>query len=57
MQQVLLARRNPAMAHKIELLLKSERASFVGVGLLHLVGEAGLPSLLRQRGYQVEKLY
>jgi uncharacterized protein YbaP (TraB family) len=57
MHRVLLDKRNPEMAEKIEVLLKNEESTFVGVGLLHLIGETGLPKLLRQRGYEVEKLY
>ncbi|RJF99899.1 TraB/GumN family protein [Noviherbaspirillum saxi] len=57
LQKVLLDRRNPEMANKIEALLRNEESSFVGVGLLHLMGETGLPKLLRERGYEVEKLY
>ena len=56
-QRVLLDRRNPEMADKIEALLKGDDTSFVGVGLLHLMGDTGLPTLLRQRGYLVEKVY
>ncbi len=56
-QRALLDQRNPGMASKIEALLKADQVSFVGVGLLHLTGAGGLPALLRQRGYQVEKLY
>jgi uncharacterized protein YbaP (TraB family) len=57
MHRVLLDKRNPEMAEKIEALLKNEESTFVGVGLLHLIGETGVPKLLRQRGYEVEKLY
>lgn len=56
-QRVLLDRRNPAMAGKIEGFLKNEKATFVGVGLLHLIGERSIPALLRQRGYAVERVY
>jgi uncharacterized protein YbaP (TraB family) len=56
-RRVLLDKRNPEMANKIEALLKNDRTTFVGVGLLHLIGDTGLPTLLRQRGYEVEKLY
>lgn len=55
--RVLLGKRNPEMADKIEALLKNDESTFVGVGLLHLMGETGVPRLLRQRGYEVEKLY
>lgn len=57
MQRVLLDRRNPEMARKIEALLEREESSFVGVGLLHLVGDTGVPKLLKEKGYEVEKLY
>lgn len=56
-RRVLLEKRNPEMASKIEALLREDETSFVGVGLLHMVGETGVPTLLRQRGYEVEKLY
>jgi uncharacterized protein len=57
MHTVLLDARNPAMADKIEALLREEGGSFVGVGLLHLIGDNGLPALLKRRGYTVEKVY
>lgn len=56
-QRILLDQRNPAMASKVEALLREEQSSFVGVGMLHLIGDGGLPALLRQRGYSVEKVY
>ncbi len=57
LQRVLLDERNPNMANKIEGLLKNDKASFVAVGALHLIGDKGVPELLRQRGYKVQKLY
>lgn len=57
LQRVLLDKRNPELASKIEELLREDETAFVGVGLLHMVGETGVPTLLRQRGYEVEKLY
>ncbi|WP_295998087.1 TraB/GumN family protein [Rugamonas sp.] len=57
MQNMLLGKRNPEMASSIERIMQRDQVAFVGVGLLHLVGEQGLPQLLRQRGYEVEKLY
>ncbi|RZT04338.1 hypothetical protein SAMN05216319_3880 [Duganella sp. CF402] len=56
MQRVLLGKRNPEMAANIERIMQQDRVAFVGVGLLHLVGEDGLPQLLKRRGYQVEQL-
>jgi len=56
-RRVLLDKRNPEMANKIETLLRNDETTFVGVGLLHMVGETGVPILLRQKGYEVEKLY
>lgn len=57
LQKVLLDQRNPAMAQQVATLLKTDKNSFVAVGALHLLGEQGVPSLLRQAGYKVEKLY
>lgn len=55
--RVLLQKRNPEMAEKILRMLERDESAFVGVGLLHLVGESGLPVLLRARGVAVEKVY
>ncbi|HEX7650970.1 MAG TPA: TraB/GumN family protein [Noviherbaspirillum sp.] len=57
MRRTLLAKRNPEMATRIEDLLKKEGDAFVAVGLLHLLGENGIPALLQRRGYKVEKVY
>ena len=56
-RRTLLDRRNPEMAQRIEHIMKDGKVSFVGVGLLHLLGANGLPQLLTQRGYQVERMY
>jgi uncharacterized protein len=56
-QRVLLDQRNPGMATRIEGLLKHNKVTFVGVGLLHLIGDKGVPALLWQRGYAVELVY
>ena len=53
----LLDKRNPKMAARIALILQDGKTTFVGVGLLHLLGNNGLPRLLSQRGYQVERMY
>lgn len=57
LQQVLLDKRNPNMANKVEALLKTDKVSFVAVGALHLLGEKGVPGLLQKRGYTVQKIY
>jgi uncharacterized protein YbaP (TraB family) len=57
LQKVLLDQRNPNMAKQVETLLRTDKNSFVAVGALHLLGAKGVPSLLQQRGYQVQKLY
>jgi uncharacterized protein YbaP (TraB family) len=56
-RRVLLGRRNPEMANRIERLMREDSVTFVGVGLLHLLGANGLPQLLAQRGYLVERVY
>ena len=56
-RRVLLGRRNPEMAARIELIMSGGKTAFIGVGLLHLLGADGLPRLLSQRGYQIERVY
>lgn len=56
MDRTLLGKRNPEMAASIEAIMRKGDA-FIGIGLLHLVGEKGVPALLRQHGYEVEKVY
>ncbi len=53
----LLDKRNVEMAAKVEGFLKRDKSSFVAVGLLHLLGEKGMPTLLKKKGYEVEKVY
>ena len=55
-RRTLLDRRNPEMAQRIGHIMKDGKVSFVGVGLLHLLGPNGLPQLLAQRGYRVERM-
>ena len=55
-RHMLLGKRNPQMASRIEALMQNGKTSFVGVGILHLLGTDSLPQLLAQRGYQVERL-
>ncbi len=56
-RRTLLDKRNPEMAARIALIMQDGKTTFVGVGLLHLLGNKGLPRLLSQRGYQVERMY
>lgn len=56
-RRTLLGRRNPEMASRIESILQDGKTTFVGVGLLHLLGDEGLPRLLAQRGFHVERVY
>ena len=55
-KEVLLDQRNPVMSDKIAQLLQQQDQVFVAVGILHLVGATGLPTLLSERGYQVERI-
>jgi len=52
----LVDERNPVMAERIAALHARGRSLFVAVGSLHLVGPVGLPSLLRARGFEVERV-
>jgi uncharacterized protein len=48
--------RNPGMATAIEALHAAGRRTFVAAGILHMVGETGVPALLRERGFTVERV-
>ena len=48
--------RNPALADVIDALHRKGRSVFAAVGALHMIGAIGLPELLRQRGYRVERV-
>jgi len=52
----LVDERNPLMADKIARWQAEGRSLFVAVGTLHMVGRAGLPALLKARGFQVERV-
>jgi uncharacterized protein YbaP (TraB family) len=56
-QRALLDGRNPALADAVEKLLKSGKTTFAGIGMLHLVGDASVQTLLRKRGYLVRRTY
>ncbi len=47
--------RNASMTQKIEAMLKQPGCYFVVVGSGHLIGDRGIVSALRQRGYGVER--
>ena len=48
--------RNPGMADGIVRQLQQGKTVFAAVGSLHMVGPKGLPELLRQKGYRVERV-
>ncbi|MFT3954537.1 MAG: TraB/GumN family protein [Piscinibacter sp.] len=52
----LLEGRNPAMAARIDQLHRGGQQVFAAVGSLHLIGPRGVPALLAQRGYRVERI-
>jgi uncharacterized protein YbaP (TraB family) len=54
--QRLVIDRNPAMATRIEALHGTGARLFVATGILHMVGDGGLPRLLAGRGFRVERL-
>lgn len=55
-KEVLLDQRNPPLADKLAALLKQQNGVFAAIGILHLVGPNGVPALLKQQGYQVERI-
>jgi uncharacterized protein YbaP (TraB family) len=52
----MLDERNPALADGIAALHASGKRVFAAVGSLHMIGPTGLPALLAQRGYRVERI-
>jgi uncharacterized protein len=53
MMYLLLDQRNQALADKIDAIHLSGKPVFAAVGSLHMVGENGLPAIMRKLGYQV----
>lgn len=51
-----LDERNPALAEHIDRLHASGKQVFAAVGSLHMFGALGLPGLMANRGYQVDKI-
>lgn len=56
MMQRLLDDRNPGLASRIDALHASGKTVFAAVGSLHMIGRRGLPALLAERGYRVERV-
>lgn len=52
----LLEERNPALAEGIAALHAGGQRVFAAIGALHMVGSAGLPALLEQRGFTVTQV-
>ena len=52
----LLDDRNPALADAIAELHASGQRVFAAVGSLHMIGPTGLPTLMAERGYRVERI-
>jgi hypothetical protein len=56
LHQRLLDDRNPALAERIDALHAGGKQVFAAVGSLHMIGDLGLPALMAQRGYAVERI-
>jgi uncharacterized protein YbaP (TraB family) len=52
----LLRRRNHAWAEALSAQMAGEGVQLVNVGALHLLGDDGLPALMRARGFHVERV-
>ena len=52
----LLDARNPALADGIAALHADGRRVFAAIGSLHMIGSLGLPALLAQRGFEVQRI-
>jgi uncharacterized protein YbaP (TraB family) len=55
--QSLLVQRNVAWLPQLEAMLLTPEVEYVLVGALHLPGDDGVLSMLRERGYQVKQLH
>ncbi|UCB55187.1 MAG: TraB/GumN family protein [Thiotrichales bacterium] len=53
---ILFFRRNEDMANDIKTFLDSSGTYFVVIGAGHLVGDRGIPNLLKKAGYEVRRL-
>ena len=56
MMRRMLDERNPGLATSIDAIHASGKSVFAGVGSLHMIGRLGLPALLAERGYKVERV-
>jgi len=54
--ETLILRRNQAWADVLAKELQGQGVELVNVGALHMVGDEGLPALLKARGFTVERL-
>ena len=52
----LIVGRNPALASAIDQLHREGQRVFAAVGILHMVGDQGLPALLERLGYTVTRV-
>jgi uncharacterized protein len=48
--------RNPVMAARIDAMHAEGKTVFAAVGSLHMIGKLGLPVIMAQRGYAVERV-
>jgi uncharacterized protein len=48
--------RNPAMAERIDAIHTGGQKVLAAFGALHMIGTKNLPQLLRERGYDVERV-
>jgi uncharacterized protein YbaP (TraB family) len=56
LQQRLIDQRNAPLARRIDAIHAAGHRVFVAVGALHMIGPNGLPALLAQAGYAVERV-
>ena len=48
--------RNPDLGAAIDLAHREGKRVFAATGILHMVGDGGLPRLLQKLGYKVERV-
>lgn len=57
LNRVIVVDRNIEWSSKIDALLSHDQDYLIVVGALHLVGEEGVPNLLRRKGHEVKQLH
>ncbi len=56
MERALIGDRNRVMVHRMDSVMRADTAALFLIGALHLPGDTGVVTLLRERGYRVQAI-